>query len=208
MSADAEHWESALEYTAERLNHVGVSWMLVGSAATAIHGATLSPGDIDILLPTPAAVHVAAGVLPSRPEPWATSDPGTWQSSVAHPVLTWTDGTDTTWTFGRWTVEGTKVELANLQSAAPSRGLIETRPSNSMAIERTWHGLRLPIVPLEVQLGTMVVRDQQDRLRAVLAVTPARALDAAMLRRVIADRQIDATDPRIPDALVDLLKGA
>ncbi|SDS19187.1 hypothetical protein [Microlunatus soli] len=68
-----------------------------------------------------------------------------------------------------------------------------------------WYGTVLPVVPIELQLGTMIARDQQHRLRATLeAIDPSR-LDIAMLRRTVADRQIMASGSRIPTVLLDLL---
>lgn len=206
MTTDAKHWEPALEYVADRLNQAEVAWMLVGSTATAIHGAAIDPGDIDILIPTASGVHAAAAVLPSRTERWSNTDPGTWHSSLTQPVLTWVDDTDTTWTFGRWTIKGTKLELANLQPAVPSSKLIETGAAQSVAIEMNWHGRNLPIVPLELQIGTMIARDQQDRLKAALAANDVGELNAVMLRRTLTDRQISMSDPRVPSALDGLLR--
>lgn len=169
MTTDVQHWEPALEYVADRLNQAAVAWLLVGSAATAIHGAAIDPCDIDILIATAAEVHEAADALPNRTEQWPDTNPGTWHSSIAQPVLTWVDGSGTTWTFGRWTIQNTKVELANLQTAVPNSHLTETHATQSDAIRMTWRGRTLHVVPVELQIATMIDRDQRDRMEATLA---------------------------------------
>ena len=49
-------WTTALASVAEQLNGNRIEWMLLGSAATALRGAAIVPGDIDI------AIHSAATV--------------------------------------------------------------------------------------------------------------------------------------------------
>ena len=96
-----------------RLDRAGVDWMLVGSAATAIRGAAIVPGDIDVAMPTPSAVRTAATHLPGRTDRSPTTDPRTWFSSAQEPVLTFGN-----WTFGRWMLAGVKVELAHIDRGA------------------------------------------------------------------------------------------
>jgi len=198
-------WEQALQAAAQLLNQAEINWMLVGSAATAIHGADIEPGDIDILIPTPPEVYTAAAVLPSKADQSPTSDPSTWHSSDTQPVLTWTDDTGTRWTFGRWTINHTTIELANLDPPEPSDTVIETGAVQSFAIELNWHGTLLPVVPIELQIATMIARDQQQRLKAALATNHPDELTVSLLRRTVNDRHIEAPDPRIPTELRQLL---
>lgn len=187
------------------IDQASVAWLLVGSAATAIHGAAIDPGDIDILMATTAEVHEAADALPNRTERWPDTNPGTWHSSIAQPVLTWVDGAGTTWTFGRSTIQNTKVELANVQTAVPNSHLTETHATQSDAIPVRWHRRILPVVPLELQIATMIGRDQQSRLEATLAGADLSGLNSVTLRRAITDRQIKASDPRVPSAPLGVL---
>jgi hypothetical protein len=198
-------WEQALKAVAQLLNHAEINWMLVGSAATAVHGAGIEPGDIDILIPTAGEVYTAAAVLPSKAEQSPTADPGTWHSTDTQPVLTWTDNTGSRWTFGRWTINRTKVELANLEPPEPSDAVIETGAAHSFALELSWHGTLLLVVPIELQIATMIARDQQQRLNATLAANHPDELNVGLLRRTLNDRHIEAADPRIPTALHQVL---
>lgn len=200
-SPDMNAWELVLEDVAPRLNRVQVEWMLVGSAATALRGAAIEPGDIDVLLSTPAAVQRAAAVFPSRPDRWPDEDPATWHSSVSAPILTWTHDT-TRWTFGRWTIDGTKVELAHLGSPDTDRlGEAGGTAVWSAVGELEWRGISLPIVPIEVQIVTMIGRNQQDRLAATISAVDVQDLDPGLLRRALTDQTIEASAAWIPPAV-------
>lgn len=107
-------WKPALREVAARLNRADVGWLLVGSAAPAVRGAAIQPGDIDIAVSTPSAVYVAAALLPSRGGDSPSEAPTVWYSSVRQPVLSFTDPANSEWTFGRWTLDGVKVELAHI----------------------------------------------------------------------------------------------
>jgi hypothetical protein len=195
-------WQDALRELALRLGRTDVEWMLIGSAATALHGVELEPGDLDVAVATPAGVRAAAHVLPCRRQRSPTTAPGLWFSSREEPILTFGDPAGTRWTFGRWMLGDTKVELAHLAGQAPPEKLIETS-GTAVWNARTsleWNGVRIPVVPLEVQLATMIVRDQADRLRATLEAIDDASLNVAMLRRALADRAV----PSIPEAIHDL----
>jgi hypothetical protein len=74
--------------------------------------------------------------------------------------------------------------------------------------ERTlfdWSGTRIPVVPLEVQLATMILRDQGERLQATLSALDPASLDLAMLRRALADREAGGPILRIPETIRSLL---
>lgn len=200
-------WSDALEGVVERLAEVDLEWMLVGSAATALRGAAVEPGDLDLLARTPAGVHSAAAVLPSGREISATKDPGEWFSSAAEPVLTF--GDTVRWTVGRWMMAGTKVELAHIDHPDASDLLIETF-GGLIWRERSvleWRGMLVPLVPLEVQLATMIVREQLERLQTALAAVDSRTIDVARLRRALSDRrELDST-LRVPIMIERLLAG-
>lgn len=199
-------WSEALRELAVRLAGTDVEWMLVGSAATALHGAAIEPGDIDVAVSTSAGVRTAAAVLPSRTDPSSPTDP-IWFSSLAEPTLTFIDPSDDRWTFGRWTLAGFTVELAHIDSPAPTDLLVET-PATAVWNERSvldWNGTRIPVVPVEVQLATMIFRAQPDRLQATLAALDPASLDVGLLRRAIAGREAAGAALHVPDVLRERL---
>ncbi|MDQ2846900.1 MAG: hypothetical protein M3Y77_11230, partial [Actinomycetota bacterium] len=62
-----------------------------------------------------------------------------------------------------------------------------------------WRGNLLPIVPLEVQLATMLSRKLDERSRAAAECLHRNGYDEALLQRAMLDRGIDPAS--VPDAL-------
>ncbi|MDQ2846327.1 MAG: hypothetical protein M3Y77_08245, partial [Actinomycetota bacterium] len=154
-------WRAALQQFAGLAATTSAEWMLVGSAASAVHGVELSPGDIDVLARTPNDVVKLVAVLPSLDMPGQLDvDPQTFVSTTEQPVITFGG-----WTFGRWFLDGETVELAHI--AGVHRGLTENG-GDVWRLRRLvrWRGNLLPIVPLEVQLATMLSRKLDERSRA------------------------------------------
>jgi hypothetical protein len=198
-------WSDALRELAARLERTDVEWMLVGSAATALRAAAIEPGDLDVAVATSAGVRAAANVLPCQADQSAATD-GLWFSSLAEPILSFV-AHDARWMFGRWMLAGVKVELAHIDGGAPADLLRETS-GTAVWQERTlfnWNGTCIPVVPLEVQLATMIFRDQDDRLQTTLSALDPASLDLAMLRRALADRQSGGPSLRIPETIRSLL---
>jgi hypothetical protein len=193
-------WTTALATVAEALNGAGIDWMLLGSAATALRGVAIVPGDIDIAVLAADDITHAATVLPTPAEP---PDPNLWFSALAQPALQWGDANER-WYFGRWMIEDVKVELAHIDAPDVAELLVETR-SPLVWSERqtlTCHGHPVPTVPVEVQLATMIARRQAARIDATLAHTP---LDLQLLRRAITDKQSEIPDLTVPAQLRQLL---
>ncbi len=202
-------WVEALEVVAVRLNGDQIEWMLVGSAATALHGVPIEPGDLDIALRTPADVYAAAQRLPSRPDRSPTRDPDNWYSSVAEPVRAFIDHANSGWTFGRWMLRGTKVELAHINRPGTANLLGETFGGAVWAVRTvvSWKGLQIPIVPLETQLVTMILRQQHQRLEATLSAIGPGGIDPVTLHRAITDRRTDGARFEVPNSVRRLLAG-
>jgi hypothetical protein len=193
-------WTTTLATVAERLNDAYIDWMLLGSAATALRGVAIVPGDIDIAVRTPDDVAHAAAVLPTPPEP---PDSTLWFSTPTQPTLQWGDAGER-WTFGRWMIHDVKVELAHIDAPTAAELMVETR-SPLVWHERqtlTCHGHPVPTVPIEVQLATMMSRRQHARIDATIAHTP---LNLQLLRRAIADKQSEVPDLAVPEQLRQLL---
>jgi hypothetical protein len=197
-------WRTTLSTVAERLNTARIEWMLLGSAATALRGAAIIPGDIDIAIRTADDVTRAATVLPT---PTARAQPSDWFSTTAEPTRQWSDANER-WTFGLWIIAGIKVELAHIDAPAVANLMVETR-SPLVWRERqtlTCHGHPVPTVPLEVQLATMMSRRQDERIDATLAALDRIPLNAQLLRRAITDKQTEIADLAVPEQLQQLLR--
>ncbi|MBO0880682.1 MAG: hypothetical protein J2P17_10130, partial [Mycobacterium sp.] len=68
-----------------------------------------------------------------------------------------------------------------------------------------WRGVRVPVVPLETQLVTMMVRRQSERLDATTSTAGLEELDLVMLQRAITDRRTDGAQFDVPDVVGRLL---
>lgn len=188
-------WRTALQHFAGLAATTSAEWMLVGSAASAVHGVELSPSDIDVLARTANDVTKLAAVLPSLAIPGQDVDPHTFLSTTERPVVTFGGG----WTFGRWFLDGATVEVAHI--AGVHGRLTETSGSEVWRQRRLvrWRGNLLPLVPLEVQLATMLGRELDQRSRATAECLRRNGYNEAMLQRAMRDRGIDQAS--VPDEL-------
>jgi hypothetical protein len=196
-------WTTTLATVAQHLNNARIDWMLLGSAATALRGVAIVPGDIDIAVRTPDDIAHAAAVLPTPSE---STDSNLWFSTLTQPALQWGDA-DERWHFGRWMINDVKVELAHIGAPAVAELMVETRGP------LVWHerqtltcdGHPVPTVPTEVQLATMMARQQDARIAATIAALDRTSLDVQLLRRAIADKQSEIPDVGVPEQLQQLL---
>lgn len=201
------HWIIALGNVAEHLNRSRIDWMLLGSAATALRGAAIDPGDIDIAVGSPEEVALAANFLPTPDvqRPQAGVAPS-WMSTVSTPTLHF-HRPDEQWTFGLWIIDGFKVELAHIDSPGTAALCLETRSLVTWGQRETLHcnGQAIPTVPIEPQLVTMMARQQSDRLEATLAAIDLSSLNLPRLIQAIEDKRTEAPDLSIPEPVQRLL---
>lgn len=179
-------WRTALQHFARLAATASAEWMLVGSAASAVHGVELSPGDIDVLARTANDVVKLAAVLPSLDMPGQLDvDPQTFVSTTEQPVITFGG-----WTFGRWFLDGDTVELAHI---AGVYGRLTESGGEVWGQRRLvrWRGNLLPIVPLEVQLATMLGRGLDECSQAAAECLRRNGYDERLLHRAVRDRGID-----------------
>ena len=191
---------------AAKLNGGGVEWMLLGSAATALRGVAVVPGDIDIAVLAADDIVRAAAVLPTADVAAVESEefvPADWISTVAVPMRQFGDGGER-WAFGRWFVDGVKVELAHIDAPDVAGLMIETRAPLVWYERETLEclGQQIPTVPIEVQLATMIARGQDDRIAATIATVE---LNVSLLRRAISDKQVEVPGLTVPESVRRLL---
>jgi hypothetical protein len=204
-------WTTALAAVAEQLNGNHIEWMLLGSAATALRGAAIIPGDIDIALLAADDVTRAATVLPTPdvPEVVESDESSGWISTAAEPTLQF-GHTGEQWTFGRWIIDGIQVELAHIDAPTVAALMIETRAPLVWHERKTLkcHGQPIPTVPIEVQLATMIARQQDARIDATIAAIDPTLLNVPLLRRAISDKQSEVPAMTVPESLQRLLADA
>lgn len=186
-------WAGALERFLATTAPLSLEWMLVGSAATAVHGATVAPGDIDVLVhPTVSEADLgplAQALLPHAANASPGQDLDVALSTAARP---WYSSADGGWLLGRWIAEGCRVEAARITQHLETRAIVEThgRPVWGVREVVTWRSQRVPVVPLEVQLATLLAREYSGRIEAVTARLSERGFDAALLERACQGRNV------------------
>ncbi len=169
-------------------------WALIGSAATALQGCPVTPRDLDFLTQHPQGVRgFVARLAEFMPDtcPHRIEDPD-WISSAAHPISHGPDEYGYTWHFARWKIHGLKVEAAHIappkgfRTSEDGNGIWEAGPEIWPHIVTTVAGsLRVPVVPLELQLGTNMQRGLDDRVRAIIGLLRKRGHDAELLQRAL-----------------------
>jgi len=123
-----------------------------------------TPNDIDISVRRAADVSKLATVLkPAEPPDDPVLDPRTFLSTTEQPVITFANDT---WTLGRWLIGGTKVEVAHILSDDDL--VVETSGAAVWRYRQSvdWRDRNVPIMPLEVQLATMLIRELPARVHA------------------------------------------
>ncbi|HET6737636.1 MAG TPA: hypothetical protein VFH76_01830, partial [Kribbella sp.] len=169
-----------------------------------LRGAAVLPGDIDIAGRTEDDIVRAAAILPT-PQSTEPNGPADWISTTVAPVLHF-GGADERWRFGRWIIDGVKVELAHIDAPAVAGLMLETRTPLVWAQRQTLncHDQPIPVVPLEVQLVTMIARHQDARLAATLTAVDPTTLNLPLLRRAIADKQSEGPALELPEPIKTL----
>jgi hypothetical protein len=177
-------------------------WALIGSAATAVQGCPVVPRDLDFLTAEPRGVYHFAETL----QPWAPSGESApaageeWYSTAEQPVHSALDPYGFHWHFGRWLIEGLKVEVAHLEAPAgfplsPSgAGIWEAGPEIWPHIKSvSFAGFPLPVVPLEIQLQTAIQRGLDERIAAIVAFLHQHGADHKLLGQSLAADHREST---------------
>jgi hypothetical protein len=181
MAEEQHMWERSLITVLELMSDSAAEWMVVGSAATALQGVSIDPGDIDILARHPRDVNTIAALLGTYvAETSPSTDHEDFLSTSASPTTTSGDGV---WTFGRWWVSGTKVEVAHIADDPGSGAVIETAGHEVWRHRRNihWRGFDVSVVPLEIQLATSRSRALTYRPDAIAQFLAVHGEDSELL---------------------------
>jgi len=214
MNEKTMAWETALQYvldtTYAELERANLRWALIGSVASALQGCPVTPWDIDLLACTPDVVERFASLM----SPHAATSPADaerrqvdWLSYLEEPVSVHRDDYGYLWHFGRWFVADFQVEMAHI---APPEGHPGTSWAGGIweAGPKIWPHLRqvpfaghqVPVVPLEIQLGTNLERGLQERVDQIVECLRQDEYDRKLLDRSLA--------PRYRDEIRRLLQGS
>jgi hypothetical protein len=167
---------------------------IIGSVASALQGCHLSPRDLDILAIEPETAHRFAALMsaytPTHCE--HSTDHPEWLSSSDMPLSIGPDDWGYLWHFGRWEVGGMKVEVAHIAApqgfriSAHGAGIWEAGPEIWPHIRCVpFAGALVPVVPLEIQLETSLVRGMEERTAAILAALRQHGYDSALIQKAL-----------------------
>jgi hypothetical protein len=189
-----KNWEEALSVF---LSCVGVQnhWMLVGSAASAVQGVAVEPGDVNLLVHPESSddemQSIAAALRPFATTGAVSQDPDFFLSTVEQPLV---ETPDASWLFGRWRIEGCKLEVARIRSDVPATVIIETLGTAvwDTRLVVPWRDHLVPVVPLEVELATTMLRGLHGRADAIQAQLAVTGLNHSLLAQAMADRGLSS----------------
>jgi hypothetical protein len=186
--------EKVLSLVHDALARDGVSWAVVGSAATALQGCEIVPRDLDLLAAQPDGVlRFAELMAPYTPATVAEpADHDHWRSSQACPLSVGPDDYGFTWWFGRWVVAGCKVEMAHIApppghpTSGEDAGIWEAGPEIWPYIrEVPFGGVQVPVVPLEIQLETCLRRGLAERVAEIVRVFRRAGYDRRLVEAAL-----------------------
>ncbi len=179
---------------------------VIGSVATALQGCAVRPRDLDLLAVRPGVVSAFAGLMAAH-TPTRCEHPvghAKWLSSAELPVSVGPDEYGFQWHFGRWEVEGVKVEIAHI---APPEGFPTSKDGGGIweAGPEIWSHLRrvpfaghqVPVVPLEIQLETAMGRELEERASAILEVLRRDGFDHALLQVALSEKHVRTFEAEI-----------
>jgi hypothetical protein len=146
---DPVPWAEALTEVCRRLNGAGVQWWLTGSAALAVRGIPVTPGDLDLVVTEEDVHRVGDLLLDGLIEPVAPADwfCRWWGRAVLGARVEWVGG----------------VGPAADQPEVTDFGLVAA--ANLRAVRWRGHEVRVP--PLELQRAVSVRRELTERVRLI-----------------------------------------
>jgi hypothetical protein len=155
---DPVPWEAALAEVCQRLNTAGIDWWLAGSAALAVRGIPVTPGDLDLIVSDGDSRRVGDLLLDGLIEPVA---PANW-------FCAW---------FGR-AMLGARVEWVG--GVGPTADEPETTDFGLTAAGRletvAWRGWSIRVPPLDLQRAVSLRRGLHERVRLIDAFTAGTAV--------------------------------
>ena len=210
MTSKTKKWQKALdvflEYSYDSLLEVKHEWAIIGSIATKLQGCDLIPNDVDILVKEPKIVYFISNLITDfqgdvkKGESLLDETPDNlWLSTKEQPVEESKDEWGVDWVFGRWIIHNTKVEVAHL--TAPE-GMVKKWESIWEAGPDIWSYIRkvpyreysLPVVPLEIQLGTSFSRGLDERIAKIIQVFKEKGYNNDLLKTALGEKRYKKTN--------------
>ncbi|QBD81109.1 hypothetical protein EPA93_36115 [Ktedonosporobacter rubrisoli] len=155
-------WEQTLEDLVQRLTSYNLRWWLIGSAALAVRGIAISPGDLDLATDEAGALQFGEILFDALVGP--LEDAQGWISK---------------W-FGRAFLHSRVEWAGGIREDADEQGVTEYGPAAASRLETIlWRGYQILVPPLDIQLAVNERRGLQERTSQIeLAFSRGRSYGA------------------------------
>ncbi len=143
---DPTPWEAVLERLIALTDGHTVDWCLVGSAALAVRGLAVAPGDVDLVTSASGAEQLEHLLRDYRVEPLQRSEGWIWRS------------------FGRAFLGGRLEWVGGVNAGADTPAVSDFGPTALARLEVVrWRGVALKVPPLDLQLAVSERRGKHPR---------------------------------------------
>jgi len=147
-------WREALSELCRRTSGIECDWWLTGSAALAVRGAPIEPGDLDLVCSGDAALHLGRVFADAMIEPVARADSG-WISNY----------------WGRAFLSARIEWIGDPKPEVDSPSPCDFGPAAASRLETVaWAGWQLRVPPLDLQRAVSLRRGLTDRVRLIDAL--------------------------------------
>jgi hypothetical protein len=147
-------WRKALHELCRRTSGLECDWWLTGSAALAVRGAPIEPGDLDLVCSAAAAVHLGQVFAEAMIEPVVLAD-SSWISDY----------------WGRAFLSARIEWIGGPKPEVDSPSPCDFGPVAAARLERVgWEGWQLRVPPLDLQRAVSLRRGLTDRVSLIDAL--------------------------------------
>jgi hypothetical protein len=174
-------WQMTLKTICEALDQQPITWIVVGSVASAIRGCAFEPRDLDLLAPDYASLEQLASLV--------TAQLGETENE---PILTQEFPGGFKWHKRFWHADGFEIDASFIESGGgipdseDGSGVWEGGKLIWKYVEgANFEGFRVPVPPLCVQLESQLRRGQAEKAQEVRRVLLAQGYDRDLARRCL-----------------------
>ena len=176
---------------------------VLGSVATSLQSCQVQPRDIDLLAIEPRHVYRFAELMSAHTPGHCEHPVGhdRWLSSEEMSVSAGQDDYGFFWHFGRWMVHGIKVEIAHITApegfptSEEGAGIREAGPEIWSYLRHVpFADLRVPVVPLEIQLETNLQRGLEERAAEIVSVLWKSGYDRRLVQQALTAEHLKTFD--------------
>jgi hypothetical protein len=182
----------ALRLVYEPTTRRPIPWLLAGEAALALQGVDVDPSVIEFRAISPYAVAYFAGFmrLYEVPANAATviyrhggdvAPSESWRSNVHQRIVAWSNDVTACW-FGRWNVEGFRVEV--LHARGSQAGPLSALLPDGVARVR-YESMDVAAVPVEFLLAESVARNDTQATNRILHAMRSSGYNPDLLERAL-----------------------